>query len=272
MVVSSDAGRFVAWGNAYLAHQVSLDEAAQAITGDVNRHRVLTWDQSPDANPEPVAVAPALGLLRRHGVTGLRLVLPVPGDVTGVPGPRAAAAAATDAGEAVVSISEVTVPPLMLIPRIVDADAERSTTVTLWEPHMVEGTRAPYGLPTLSEADRQLTEALAEATETLARLDVARGRDEFARELGVIMRTTEHINVPAQLPARAARMIASGSRLLAIVELAQRTEGATVSATAAERRRDAFRPIERAARYALCAGYSAQAEERELDKLRRDLS
>ena len=272
MVVSSDAGRFVAWGNAYLAEQVSLDEAAQAITGDVDVHRVLTWNQGQGEGHDSVAMASALGMLRRHGVLGLRLVLPVPGDVTGVPGPRSAAAAATDAGEAVVSVSEVTVPPLMLIPRVVDTDDDRSTAVTLWQPHVVELTRAPYGLPTLSEADRQLTEALAEATDTLARLDVARGRDDFARELGVIMRTTEHINVPAQLPARAARMIASGSRLLAIVALAQRTDGATVSATAADRRREAFRPIERAARYALCAGYSAQAEERELDKLRRGLS
>jgi len=268
VVVSSDAGRFVAWGNAYLAEQVSLDEAAQAITGDVEVHRVLTWNDDVDA----LALAPALGLLRRHGVTSLRLVLPVPGDVTGVPGPRSAAAAATDAGQAVVSVSDVTVAPLMLIPTTVDPATEATSSVTLWTTQVVELTRAPYGLPTLSEADRQLNDALSESTDTLQRLDLARGREEFGRELAKIMRTTEHINVPSQLPARAARMIASASRLMAIVELAQRTDGAAVSATSADRRREALRPLERAARYALCAGYSAQAEERELDKLRRDLS
>jgi len=127
VVVSSDAGRFVAWGNAYLAEQVSLDEAAQAITGDVEVHRVLTWNDDVDA----LALAPALGLLRRHGVTSLRLVLPVPGDVTGVPGPRSAAAAATDAGQAVVSVSDVTVAPLMLIPTTVDPATEAASSVTL---------------------------------------------------------------------------------------------------------------------------------------------
>ena len=264
MVVSSDAGRFVAWANAYLTESVSLDEAAHAITGDVDVHRVTTWDGSNDV----VAVTHGLGLLRRHGVSGLRLVLPIPGDATGVPGPIAAAAAATDAGQAVVSIGEVTVQPLMLIPRITAKAEDEAAQITIWEVHLVELTRAPYGLPTLSEADRQLNEALADTTETLARLDLARGRDEFARELARISRATEHLNVPSELPARAQRMIASASRLMAIVQLAQSTDGASVSATAADLRRDALRPLERAARYALCAGYSAEAEERELKKLR----
>jgi hypothetical protein len=265
VVVSSDAGRFVAWGSAYLNELVSLDEAAAAITGDVELHRVVAWsDQA-----EPVAVTHALGLLRRHGVSSLRLVLPVPGDATGVPGPIAASSAATDAGQAVVCVADVTIQPLMFVPQVAHLDAESDVTVTFWQPHVVELTKAPYGLPTLSEADRQLNEALAQSTETLAQLDLARGRDEFARDLARIMRATEHINVPSTLSARAQRMIASGSRLMAIVELAQRTDGASVSATSAELRRAALRPLHQAARYAICAGYSAQAEERELHKLRR---
>jgi hypothetical protein len=264
VVVSSDAGRFVAWASAYLTESTSLDEAAAAITGDVDVHRVLTWTDA----VEPIAMTQALGLLRRHGVTSLRLVLPVPGDVTGVPGPVTASSAATDAGQAVVCVADVTVPPLMFVPRTSQPDPSNEALLTLWEPHPVEFTKAPYGLPTLSEAERQLNEAMAESTATLAQLDVARGRDEFARDLARIMRATEQVHVPSTLSARAQRMIASGSRLLAIVDLAQRTDGASVSATSADMRRAALRPLGQAARYALCAGYSAQAEELELAKLR----
>ena len=267
MVVSSDAGRFVAWGSAYLTESVSLDEAAAAITGEVELHRVVTWGDE----AEPVTFTHALGLLRRHGISSLRLVLPVPGDATGVPGPIVASSAATDAGQAVVCVGDVTIQPLMFVPLVVQPDAASDATVTLWQPYLVELTKAPYGLPTLSEADRQLNEALAQSTETLAQLDVARGRDEFARDLARIMRATEHINVPSTLSARAQRMIASGTRLMAIVDLAQQTDGASVSATSADLRRSALRPLQQAARYAICAGYSAQSEELELEKLRGPL-
>jgi hypothetical protein len=64
-------------------------------------------------------------------------------------------------------------------------------------------------------------------------------------------------------------MIASGHRLRGIVEIAQRTDGASVSATAANMRRDALTPLDQAARYALCAAYSAQVELTEIDKARR---
>jgi hypothetical protein len=262
VVVSSDAGRFVAWGNAYIAGSVSLDEAAAAITGDVDVHRVVSWD----GTAEPLAVTYALGLIRNMGVAGLRLVLPVPGDVIGVPGPFSASAIATDAGEGVVTVGEASVPAVMFVPKSPVTD-DRS--VTMWQSLSVEVTRAPYGLPTLSEADRHLTEALTDSTRALADLDLARGREEFARDLVRLERATEHVNVPASLPARAQRMIATGHRLRGIVELAQRTDGASVSATAAKMRRDALHPLDQAARYALCAAYSAQVESAEIEKLRR---
>ena len=262
MVVSSDAGRFVAWGNAYIAGSVSLDVAASAITGEVDLHRVDSWD----GRDEPHAVTYALGLIRNMGVAGLRLVLPVPGDVIGVPGPFAAAAVATNAGEAVVTVADTSIPAMMFVPKTTTID---NRTVTMWHSLSVDATRAPYGLPTLAEADRHLTEAVADSTRALAQLDLARGREEFARDLVRLERATEHINVPSSLPARAQRMIASGHRLRGIVDIAQRTDGASVSATAANMRRDALHPLDQAARYALCAAYSAQVEYSEVDKARR---
>ena len=267
MIVSSDAGRFVAWGNAYLTGAVSLDEAALAITGEIDVHRVEAWDDS----HEVLAVTHALGLIRGSGVTGLRLVLPVPGDVVGVPGPASAAALAAQAGEAVVTVAESSVPAHMLIPsRAIESSSQRSTT--LWTPTKVDVTRAPFGLPTLSEAERQLTQAMADSTQALTILDTARGRSELAGEIAGLTRATEHINLPPSLSARAQRMIASGHRLRGIVDLARRTDGAGVSASSANLRRDALTPLDQAARYALCAAYSAQVELVELDKLRRGFS
>ncbi len=267
MIVSSDAGRFVAWGNAYLTGTVSLDEAAFAITGEVDIHRVQAWDDTADV----FAVTNALGLIRGSGITGLRLVLPVPGDVVGVPGPASAAALATQAGEAVVTVAESNLPAHMLIPtRTTESPSQRSTT--LWTPTKVDITRAPFGLPTLSEAERQLTQAMADSTQALTTLDTARGRSELAGEIAALTRSTEHINLPPGLPARAQRMIASGHRLRGIVDLARRTDGAGASASSANLRRDALTPLDQAARYALCAAYSAQVELVELDKLRRGFS
>jgi hypothetical protein len=236
-----------------------------AITGDVDLHRVTSWD----TDAELLAITHALGLLRGSRVTGLRLVLPVPGDLIGVPGPVSAAGIATQAGAAVVTVGDASAPALMFVPRV-DDRAEGRTTI--WQSLRVDPSRAPYGLPTLSEAERQLAESMTEATQALAALDVARGREDIGRELRNLERATEHLNLPASLPGRAQRMIAMGHRLLGIIEIARRSDGASVSAMSASLRRDALAPLDQSARHALCAAYSAQVEIAEIEKVRRGFS
>jgi hypothetical protein len=67
-------------------------------------------------------------------------------------------------------------------------------------------------------------------------------------------------------------MIAMGHRLLGIIEIARRSDGASVSAMSASLRRDALAPLDQSARHALCAAYSAQVEIAEIEKVRRGFS
>ena len=90
------AGRFVAWGNSFRHGRTSLDDAADRIVGDDAWHRV---DGLPSG--DDVSLAVALGRLGVAGVRGFRLALPVPGDVSGLPGPLDFNVEALAAGEAV---------------------------------------------------------------------------------------------------------------------------------------------------------------------------
>ena len=251
MLVSHRAGALVAWGNAYLLGAVSLDEAAAAVVGRDALHRVVGLPQEPD----PVTVAVALGRLRASGVAGLRLVLPVPGDLVGMPGPAPVSADATRRGAAVITVGGLDVATWAMLPA-----AAESAEAVRWDVVDAERSVPPHGLPTLSEADRALSEAVRDSTSTLDLLDVARGRDEVAARLAALDKDLRRIELPPSLPARAQRTVATAARLLGVVSIAAASDGAAVTATAAERRREALRPLATAARHALCAAYSAALE------------
>jgi hypothetical protein len=251
VLVSRRAGALVAWGNAYLAGSASLDDTADAVVGHDVLHRVVGVPGETDA----VTLAVALGRLRAAGATGLRLVLPEPGDLTGRPGPPALSADAATLGAAVLTVAGPDVPCWALLPH-----AATTTEAVRWNVAQVERSVPPYGLPTLSEAERGLSEAVREATHTLDLLDVARGRDDVAARLVALDKDLRRIDLPATLPARAQRTIATATRLLGVVEIAAETDGAAVTATSAAQRRDALRPLRITARHALCAAYSAALE------------
>jgi hypothetical protein len=72
------------------------------------------------------------------------------------------------------------------------------------------------------------------------------------------------IDLPPGLPARAQRLVATASRLIGVLDIAAETDGAAVTSSEVLRRDAALRPLRTAARYALCAAYSATAESRAL--------
>ena len=253
MVVSRRAGALTAWGTAYLLGSVSLDEADAAVVGPDAVHRVV----GAPGEPDPVPVSLALARLRARGVTALRLVLPEAGDPTGLPGPASFTATAVTAGAAVLTIGPHDAPSYALLARTATAD---SGDVVRWDLLAVDRSVPPAGLPTLSEAERALTEAMAASTAELAALDVARGRDDVAPRLARLDRALRDVDLPATLPARAQRLVATSSRLLGVLDIAAETAGGAVTATEARRRAEALRPLRTAARYALCAAYSAAAE------------
>ncbi|MFN8169933.1 MAG: hypothetical protein U0S36_14290 [Candidatus Nanopelagicales bacterium] len=253
MAVFPRGGALTAWGNAYLAGRASLDEADVHSVADDALHRVVGVPGESD----PVPLSIALGRLRAAGITGLRLVLPDAGDVIGLPGPPAVTAAAVAAREAVLTVGPVEAPSWALIPTL---SGDPGGVVVRWDLLEVPRSVPPAGLPTLSEAERGLAEAMTATTTTLDELDVARGRDDVAPALAAFDRSLRSLLLPPTMPQRALRTVLAATRLLGVLALAVETDGAAVTAAEAAARADALRPLRRAARYALCAAYSADVE------------
>lgn len=253
MLVSRRAGTLTAFGNAVLLGLGGLDEASDAVTGGDALHRVVGLPGEDDA----VSIALALGRLRSLGVAGLRLVLPEPGDLVGLPGPASFSGQALAAGSAVVTVAAPDVPALALVP---SAAASDRGDVVRWDVVPVEFMPAPYGLPTLSEAERALAEGMRDATSALDVLDVARGRDDVAGALSRLERKVRTVPLPASLEPRAQRTVVSASRLLGILQVVVDADSAAVTAAETQQRAEALRPLRRVARHALCAAWSAAAE------------
>ncbi|MBH5334191.1 hypothetical protein IHE55_04995 [Streptomyces pactum] len=257
------SGRLTAWGNALLAGLVSPDDAAHHITGDDATHRVAGLP----AEPAPVGLTLALGRLRALGATGLGLALPVPGHPLGLSGPPEFNARALEAGEAVV----VPGVSLGLVPEVFEAGPRGDVRVdVVWHCLPVRDA-PPADVPSLGEAERELAEALREATEVLSRLDVA-GSGPVAQAALEAYRARaargREVLAPGY-PPRAARVLELAQRVGALVAIAHapggdgREHGAAVSAAQIAARAEALRPVERTARRAQVAAYNAYVEERE---------
>ncbi|MQY16441.1 hypothetical protein SRB5_66400 [Streptomyces sp. RB5] len=256
------SGRLAAWGNALIAGAVPPDTAVHEIVGDDARHRV----EGLPGEDTPVGLTLALGRLRALGASGLRVALPAPGHPLGLAGPPAFNAAALEAGEAVLVAGG---PALGLVPEVyaVGPDGDEHVEVT-WRCSAVRDA-PPADVPSLGEAERELAEAMREATEVLARLDVA-GAGPAARAAltAYQARAEAGRREPAPgYPPRATRVLELAQRvgaLLAIAAAPQHAEhGGAVSASEITARREALRPLERTARRAQVAAYNAFVEELE---------
>ncbi|NEY35864.1 hypothetical protein GTU99_27520 [Streptomyces sp. PRKS01-65] len=258
MLSEPRSGRLAAWGNALLAGLVAPDDAALAIVGEDAVHRVA----GVPGESAPVGLTLALGRLRRLGTTGMRVALPAPGHPLGLSGPPEFNARALEAEEAVVCHGAA----LGLVPQVYEAGPEGDVHVeVVW--HCLPVREAPPAdVPSLGEAERELAEALREATEVLTRLDVAgsgpvaqaaieayRARAEAGREV-----------LAPGYPPRAVRVLELAQRVGALVSLAYGSgHGGAVSASEMAARSAALRPVERTARRAQVAAYNSVVEERE---------
>ncbi|MFI9025745.1 hypothetical protein [Streptomyces sp. NPDC053560] len=254
------SGRLAAWGNALLAGLVPPDDAAERIAEGDAVHRVTGLP----GESGPVGLTLALGRLRALGATGLRVALPVPGHPLGLSGPPEFNARALAAGEAVIACGVA----LGLVPEVHEAGPEGDVHVeVVWHCTAVRDA-PPADVPSLGEAERELAQALREATELLAKLDVAgsgpvaqaaleayRARAEAGRQL-----------LAPGYPPRAVRVLELAQKVGALIGIAQAggdEHGAAVSASQIAARAEALRPVERTARRAQVAAYDSFVEERE---------
>ncbi len=247
MPVSHRSARFVAWANAMLAGRVSPDLAAAEVTGRDGPHRV---DGLPDGDGQTLPVV--LARLAVHASPDVRLVLPVPGDPTGLPGPGPFTAVALAAGEAV------------RLPGGWGLVPSPDGAGTRWAAHRTgDDVWPPPGAPApgLAEADRALAETLREATQVLDRLDLARLDADRAEDLARLRSgRLDGDGLAPGYPERAVSVLVRARRLRIIVRLATLDEGAAVTAAQARDRLDALRPLDRAARHAEMAAYNVLSE------------
>ncbi|WP_215450704.1 hypothetical protein [Streptomyces sp. ATCC 21386] len=258
MLSEPRSGRLASWGNALLAGLVSPDDAVLAIVGEDAVHRV----EGLPRESGPVGLTLGLGRLRALGVTGLRVALPAPGHPLGLSGPPEFNKRALEAEEAVVCHGGA----LGLVPEVSTVGPEGDEHVeVVW--HCLEVREAPPAdVPSLGEAERELAEALREATAVLSRLDVAasgpvaeaaidayRARAEQGREV-----------LAPGYPPRAVRVLELAQRIGLLISVAfENGHGGAVSASEMASRTAALRPVERTARRAQVAAYNAFVEERE---------
>ncbi|GGO81129.1 hypothetical protein GCM10012280_04600 [Wenjunlia tyrosinilytica] len=244
-----------------IAGLVPPDDAAQKVTGRDGGHRLagLPDEEEPEAL---VTLTWGLGRLRALGVRGLRIALPVAGHPLGLTGPAGFNELALDAGEAVLTVGG---PPLGLVPEVTEIGSgdERSTAV-VWRCLPVREA-PPADVPSLSEAERELNEALRDATEVLTQLDVAGSGPGAQAALDAYRtRRTRSVLAPGY-PPRAVRVLELAQRVGALVDIAAgrhsggegMEHGGAVSASQIAARAGALRPLERTARRAQVAAYNA---------------
>lgn len=259
MLSEPRSGRLAAWGNALLAGFVSPDDAALAIVGDDAVHRV----EGLPGEAGPVGLTLALGRLRALGVTGLRVALPAPGHPLGLSGPPEFNARALEAEEAVVASGAA----YGLVPAVYEAGPAGDLHVeVVW--HCLPVREAPPAdVPSLGEAERELAEALREATTVLTRLDVAASGPVAEAAVDAYRARADRgagETLAPGYPPRAVRVLELAQRVGLLISVAyENGHGGAVSASEMAARGEALRPVERVARRAQVAAYNAYVEQLE---------
>ncbi|MFF3411368.1 hypothetical protein ACFYW8_35280 [Streptomyces sp. NPDC002742] len=258
MLSEPRSGQLAAWGNALLAGLVSPDDAVLAIVGDDAVHRV----EGLPGESGPVGLTLGLGRLRTLGVAGLRVALPAPGHPLGLSGPPAFNARALDAEEAVVCHGAA----LGLVPEVSEAGPAGDVHVEVVWRCLPVREAPPADVPSLGEAERELAEALRDATEVLSRLDVAGSGPVAAAAIEAYRARAERgreVLAPGY-PPRAVRVLELAQRVGTLISVAYESgHGGAVSASEIAARAEALRPVERTARRAQVAAYNAFVEGRE---------
>ncbi|WP_104523931.1 hypothetical protein [Blastococcus atacamensis] len=237
------AGRLAVWTTAWLTGRVSYDETLDAVAGDL-AHRVSGLPGTEGAVP----LGELLRTLRGLGERRMRLVLPAPGDVRGLPALPGLAPAALEAGQAAVG-DRVALVPAPLGPEVLQ-----------WTAYALDGV-APPPPPvegTLRAASGALDLAVTDSARTLAELDLARWHPEVPTLLAGLARPRPEPGLPPDHDPVASSILGRALRLAAVLDLAATdAPGAAVNHAQAARRDAALRPLAGAVREAVTAAYNA---------------
>jgi hypothetical protein len=242
------SGPLAAWVSAWFQGEIGPDEVVDAVTLDDAQHLVS------GIGLDLVPLLEVLAMWRRS-TASVRLVLPVPGDVRGVPGPADFLAAAVDAGEAVYGGG------LGIVPEVTEYYPSSAPPTVVWHAFVVSAVPPDY--VQLSDVQYDLTNAIRDTATALTAADVAGGAADIADALRDARRAGEHLNVPPNFPPRAIALLAQAERMQAVLDIAaDDPEGGAVDRFGMSARDTALRPLAAAVRRARLAGYNAGVEVR----------
>ncbi len=235
------------WASAWLNGAAASDDVLDALLVWGEAHDVVAADApAAEAFDLPLAFNRAatpvqlLLALRSQGAKSMHLLLPVPGDVRGLGGGGPFTDTALRVGEAAV------MPDLGfgLVPEAIAEGLMRWTVYSVPNAGVLE--YRPLG-----EAEHGLTDAIRASAGALQTLDVASDRPGVRAELSARLRSTTDPPWPAGMPGRSLRVLQRSEEIAAILAIAQSDEpGGALSASAANRRAEALRPLTEAIRNA----------------------
>src|SRR5215213_7866674 len=196
---------------------------------------------------EAVPLGWALTALRSLGERRFRLVLPVAGDVRGLPRVPGLAPLALESGQAAVGER------LALVPEPLGPD------VVQWTAFPLDGVPPVPPLPegNLRAVSGALDLAVGDTARALTGLDVARWNPEVPALLAGLARTTPAPGLPADHDPLALSVLGRAQRLAKVLDLAMAdAPGAAVNHAQAAARDDALRPLADAVREATTAAFN----------------
>src|SRR4051812_18071213 len=223
------------------------------VAAPTTRRWTRCWVTPPTASPdlpgtdEAVPLGWALTALRGLGERRFRLVLPVAGDIRGLPRVPGLAALALESGQAAVGAH------LALVPEPLGPE------VVQWTPFPLAGAPpvAPVPEGNLRAVSGALDLAIGDTARALAGLDVARWNPEVPTLLAGLARTVGAPGLPADHDSLALSVLGRAERLAKVLDLAMAdAPGAAVNHAQAAARDDALRPLAQAVREATVAAFN----------------
>ena len=238
------------WARSWLAGESAPDDILDALSLWSPQHHVVT----PDPTTSSMGLLDLLnGARAASGRDALvTVLLPVPGDVRGLPCGTVFASAAVTAGEAVV-VGTPGGAGVGVVPERPAPDLLR------WKLFDVAIPVAPV-VESLGEAEYAMREAVREAASALTRLqrvEIGPVGDPHALVEEELARCARH-KYPDSMPLRARKVFAAAEHVAAILAVAARTPAAAAaSASAAEHEEGTLRPLREAIRAARLAALNA---------------
>ena len=203
------------WASAWRAGAVAPDDVLDALEAWAPLQRAHAGDRVATGRtglPEPgdgaVGAAALFTALRGVPADGLHLVLPVPGDVRGLPPGTDFAGAALARGQGVLAPSL----GLGLVP------VPEGEEMVRWVAYAVPGDAAVPDHVGLGEAEHGLRQATRDTARAVTELDVAGGDVRHVRgRIAAVLRARPALRWPAATPPRALRVLDQADEVAAIL-------------------------------------------------------